>query len=53
MFAREPERRKVGLNCRMTVAGVTYEVTPEIAGETIVVWWGLFDQELWVEHGEE
>jgi hypothetical protein len=22
------------------------------AGETVVVWW-VFDQELWVEHGEE
>jgi hypothetical protein len=52
-FAREPERRLVGIDCRLTVAGVTYEVDPEFAGETVVVWWGLFDQELWVEHGEE
>ena len=52
-FAREPERRTVGLDCRLTVAGVTYEVDPELAGETVVVWWGLFDQELWVEQGEE
>jgi hypothetical protein len=52
-FAREPERRLVGLDCRLTVAGATYEVDPELAGETVVVWWGLFDQELWVEHGEE
>jgi hypothetical protein len=52
-FAREPERRLVGLDCRLTVAGATYEVGPELAGETVVVWWGLFDQELWVEHGEE
>ena len=53
MFAREPERRDVGIDCRMTVAGVTYEVDPELAGETVVVWWGLFDQELWVEQGED
>ena len=52
-FAREPERRAVGIDCRLTVAGVAYEVDPELAGETVVVWWGLFDQELWVEHGEE
>jgi hypothetical protein len=52
-FAREPERRVVSLDCRLTVAGVTYQVDPELAGETVVVWWGLFDQELWVEHGEE
>ena len=52
-FAREPERRVVGLDCRLTVAGVAYEVDAELAGETVVVWWGLFDQELWVEHGDE
>ena len=52
-FAREPERRLVGIDCRLTVAGVTYEVDAELAGETVVVWWGLFDQELWVEHGEQ
>lgn len=52
-FAREPERRLVGLDCRLTVAGVAYEVDAELAGETVVVWWGLFDQELWVEHGDE
>lgn len=48
-FAREPERRVVAVDCRLTVAGVAYEVDPEFAGETVVVWWGLFDQELWVE----
>jgi hypothetical protein len=52
-FARQPERRLVGIDCRLTVAGVTYEVDAELAGETVVVWWGLFDQELWVEHGDE
>lgn len=52
-FAREPERRGVGIDCRLTVAGVTYEVDAELAGETVVVWWGLFDQELFVEQGEE
>jgi hypothetical protein len=52
-FAREPERRLVGIDCRLTVAGVAYEVDPELAGETVVVWWGLFDQELWVERDDE
>jgi len=52
-FAREPERRAVGIDCRLTVTGVTYEVDAELAGETVVVWWGLFDQELWVERGKE
>ncbi|MFS1808971.1 IS481 family transposase, partial [Bacillus anthracis] len=52
-FAREPEKRTVGIDCRLTVAGVAYEVDPEVAGETVIVWWGLFDQELYVEFGEE
>lgn len=52
-FAREPERRKVGIDARVSVAGVHYEVDPELTGETVVLWWGLFDNELYVEHGEK
>jgi hypothetical protein len=51
-FAREPERRKVGIDARITVDGVSYEVDPDLAGETVVLWWGLFDNELYVEAGE-
>jgi len=51
-FAREPERRKVGIDTRITVEGVAYEVDPDLAGEEVVLWWGLFDQELYVEHGD-
>jgi hypothetical protein len=51
-FAREPERRKVGIDARVTVEGVAYEVAPDLAGEEVVLWWGLFDQELYVEHGD-
>ena len=52
-FAREPERRIVGLDARVSVAGVTYELDPELAGETAVLWWGLFDAELFAEFGDE
>ena len=51
-FARAPERRQVGIDARVTVEGVSYAVDPELAGETVVLWWGLFDQELYVEHDE-
>ena len=51
-FAREPERRQVGGDARVTVEGVSYEVDPDVAGETVVLWWGLFDQDLYIEHGE-
>lgn len=52
-FAREPERRKVGSDARVTVEGVAYEVDPELAGEEVVLWWGLFDNELYVEHRDK
>ncbi|MBT2373908.1 hypothetical protein [Pseudomonas fluorescens] len=48
-LAREPECRTVGLDCRLTVIGVAYELDPELAEETVVVWWGLFDPELFAE----
>ncbi len=51
-FAREPERRKVGSDARVSVAGTSYVVDPELAGETVLLWWGLFDNELYVEHGD-
>jgi hypothetical protein len=52
-FAREPERRKVGVDARVTVEGVAYEVDPNLAGESVLLWWGLFDQELYIEHGDQ
>ena len=48
-FAREPEQRKVDGCARVSVAGVAYEVEPDLAGETVILWWGLFDNELYVE----
>ena len=52
-FAREPERRKVGSDARVTVEGMTYELDPELAGETVVLWWGLFDRDLYAEHRDQ
>ena len=52
-FAREPERRQVGVDTRLSVDGTQYEVDPELAGETVMLWWGLFDSELYVEHREK
>ena len=52
-FAREPERRKVGSDARITISGIAYEVDPELAGEDVLLWWGLFDNELYVEYGEK
>lgn len=49
-FAREPERRTVAGDATVSVEGASYEVEPELAGETVTLLWGLFDQELFVEH---
>ncbi len=51
-FAREPERSKVGSDARVTAHGTSYQVEPDLAGETVILWWGLFDTELYIEHGE-
>lgn len=48
-FAREPERRKVGIDARVSIDGVSYEVDLNLVGETVMLWWGLFDNELYVE----
>jgi hypothetical protein len=52
-FAREPERRRVAGDARVTVEGVVYDVAAELAGETVLLWWGLFDQDLYVEHDNQ
>ena len=52
-FAREPEIRKVAVDTRVSVAGVRYEVDPELAGETVTLWFGLYDDQLSVEHGDK
>ncbi len=52
-FAREPERRKVGADARISVQGTAYEVNPDLAGETVVLLWGLFDRELYLEYQGE
>jgi hypothetical protein len=51
-FAREPERRKVGVDARVSLDGTLYPVDPDLACEDVILWWGLFDNALYVEHGE-
>lgn len=52
-FAREPESRKVGTDGCVMVAGICYQLSHELAGQDVVLLWGLFDQELYVENGEQ
>ena len=46
-FARDPESRRVSGDARIRVDGAHYELA--LAGEMVTVWWGLFDQNLFVE----
>ena len=52
-FAREPEKRKVGIDARVSVDSVPYQLDPELAGITVTLWWGLFDDQLFVEYENE
>ncbi|QGT84863.1 hypothetical protein ALQ71_200000 [Pseudomonas coronafaciens pv. striafaciens] len=52
-FVREPERRKVGIDARVTISGTTFEVEPDMAGESVLLLWGLFDNELYAEFNGE
>lgn len=52
-FAREPQRRKVGGDARISVNGIAYEVDPDLAGQEVILWWGIFDSELYVEYGDK
>jgi hypothetical protein len=51
-FARESETRKVAIDAQVSFSGVRYEVDPNLAGETVTLWLGLYDNQLFVEHGE-
>ncbi|QLG96767.1 transposase family protein (plasmid) [Pseudomonas yamanorum] len=52
-FAREPERRKVGIDARITIDGTQYELEPGMAGDHAILLWGLFDDELYAEYEGE
>jgi hypothetical protein len=52
-FARAPERRKVGIDARISIDGTQYEVEPDMAGDWVILLWGLFDDELHVEYNGE
>jgi hypothetical protein len=52
-FAREQENRTVGLDTRISAYGDTYEVEPNLAGEEVTLWWGMFDNQLFVEFNDK
>lgn len=52
-FARKPLQRQVGTDAQITVDGVSYEVDADLAGEKVVLWFGVFDDELYIQYGEQ
>lgn len=48
-MAREPDERRVASDACITLEGVRYQLAGEMAGEKIIVLFGLFDNELYVE----
>lgn len=48
-MAREPDERRVASDACITLEGVRYQLTEDMAGERIMVLFGLFDNELYVE----
>ena len=49
-MCREPETRKVGSDACINVNGVKYQLSNELAGFSVILLWGLFDNELRVEY---
>jgi transposase InsO family protein len=48
-MAREPDERRVASDACITLEGVRYQLTADMAGEKVLVLFGLFDNELYVE----
>lgn len=54
MLTREPKRRKVGTDAKISFDGREYIVSPELIGMEVTVWDGVFDSDIYVEyHGEK
>jgi len=49
-FMRTPEREKVDIDGRINIDGTRYQVTPDMAGDWVVLLENLFDDVLHVEH---
>lgn len=52
-FAREPERKKVGPDARVSANGCIYQVSPELAEKWAILWWGMFDNDIYLECDDE
>ena len=49
-FAREPVDRTVSSECKVSLDGIDYSVSPELMGLDVTVLLGVLDNEIYVEH---
>ena len=49
-LVREPETRKVASDACVTINGIRYQLSNELADLTVTLLWGVFDNELHVEY---
>ena len=43
----------MGVDVRISVTGVSYQVDPNLAGQEVILWWGMFDSKLYVEFDDQ
>ncbi len=48
-FVREPETRLVGSDACVSIDGISYQLTPDMAGHEVILLHGLLDNEVYVE----
>lgn len=51
-FVREPETRQVGSDACVSIDGISYQLTPDMAGNEVILLLGLLDNEVYVEFNE-
>lgn len=52
-MARQPDERQVGSDACVSLNGVRYQLSGEMAGEKVMILLGLFDNEIYVEFQEQ
>ena len=52
-FVREPETRLVGSDACVSIERISYQLIPDMAGNEVILLYGLLDNEVYVEFNEQ
>ncbi|MBA3535699.1 MAG: transposase [Tatlockia sp.] len=52
-FVRKPETRLVGSDACVSINGIPYQLIPDMAGNEVILLYGLLDNEVYVEFNEQ